>query len=118
MLRLIRHATLLLELRGQRLLVDPMLDHTGARPPVENTPNARRNPLVPLGAAVLVAHGLVAAGHVHDGQPPVAQAHRPVHEEPRPVRPPVMKDVAHGGQAPGIHVDPRVEAHDSDDSAH
>jgi L-ascorbate metabolism protein UlaG (beta-lactamase superfamily) len=47
-LTLVRNATLLLELRGRRLLVDPMLDDVGARPAVENTPNRRRNPLVPL----------------------------------------------------------------------
>jgi L-ascorbate metabolism protein UlaG (beta-lactamase superfamily) len=47
-LRLIRHATLLVELAGRRLLVDPMLDPAGARPPVANTPNDRRNPLVEL----------------------------------------------------------------------
>src|SRR4051794_7258634 len=47
-LRLIRHATLLLELGGRRLLVDPMLDPAGARPPVANTANDRRNPLVDL----------------------------------------------------------------------
>jgi L-ascorbate metabolism protein UlaG (beta-lactamase superfamily) len=45
---LVRHATLLLQLDGRRLLVDPMLDDAGVRPPVENTPNPRRNPLVPL----------------------------------------------------------------------
>jgi L-ascorbate metabolism protein UlaG (beta-lactamase superfamily) len=50
-LRLIRHATLLVELAGRRLLVDPMLDPTGARPPVANTPNERRNPLVDLPTA-------------------------------------------------------------------
>jgi L-ascorbate metabolism protein UlaG (beta-lactamase superfamily) len=47
-LRLIRHATLRLEVAGRRLLVDPMLDPAGARPPVENTDNDRRNPLVEL----------------------------------------------------------------------
>jgi L-ascorbate metabolism protein UlaG (beta-lactamase superfamily) len=47
-LTLVRNATLLLELRGRRVLVDPMLDAAGARPPVENTPNQRRNPLVEL----------------------------------------------------------------------
>jgi L-ascorbate metabolism protein UlaG (beta-lactamase superfamily) len=47
-LRLIRHATLRLEVDGRRLLVDPMLDPAGARPPVENTENDRRNPLVDL----------------------------------------------------------------------
>ena len=47
-LQLIRHATLLLELAGRRLLIDPMLDPAGARPPVGNTANDRRNPLVDL----------------------------------------------------------------------
>ena len=47
-LRLIRHATLRLEVDGRHLLVDPMLDPAGARPPVEGTENDRRNPLVEL----------------------------------------------------------------------
>ena len=45
---LVRNATVVLELEGLRLLVDPMLDEVGARPAVENTANDRRNPLVPL----------------------------------------------------------------------
>jgi len=47
-LTLVRSATLLLETSGKRILVDPMLDDAGARPPIENTPNQVRNPLVPL----------------------------------------------------------------------
>jgi L-ascorbate metabolism protein UlaG (beta-lactamase superfamily) len=47
-LRLIRNATLRLEVDGRQLLVDPMLDPAGARPPVEDTENDRRNPLVEL----------------------------------------------------------------------
>jgi L-ascorbate metabolism protein UlaG (beta-lactamase superfamily) len=47
-LRLIRNATLRLEVAGRQLLVDPMLDPAGARPPVEDTENDRRNPLVEL----------------------------------------------------------------------
>jgi L-ascorbate metabolism protein UlaG (beta-lactamase superfamily) len=47
-LTLIRHATLIIEPGGRRVLVDPMLDDAGARPPIEDTPNQRRNPLVPL----------------------------------------------------------------------
>lgn len=47
-LTLVRNATLLLELAGRRLLVDPMLDDAGARPPVERTANPVRNPTVPL----------------------------------------------------------------------
>lgn len=65
-LTLVRNATLILELDTCRLLVDPMFDDVAARPPVENTDNDRRNPLVPLPApadellrgidAVLVTH--------------------------------------------------------------
>jgi L-ascorbate metabolism protein UlaG (beta-lactamase superfamily) len=47
-IRLVRNATLVVELAGRRLLVDPALDEAGARPPVGNTPHPRRNPLVPL----------------------------------------------------------------------
>jgi L-ascorbate metabolism protein UlaG (beta-lactamase superfamily) len=47
-LTLVRNATLLVELAGKRLLVDPMLDETGARPSIENTQNQVRNPTVPL----------------------------------------------------------------------
>jgi L-ascorbate metabolism protein UlaG (beta-lactamase superfamily) len=47
-LTLVRSATVLLELRGKRVLVDPMLDDAGARPPVEQTANPARNPTVPL----------------------------------------------------------------------
>ena len=67
-LTLIRNATLLLELEGRRVLVDPMLDDAGARPPVERSPNPRRNPLVPLPMpAEDVVRGLDAAlvTHLH-----------------------------------------------------
>lgn len=47
-LRLIRHATLIVEYNGHQLLVDPMLDDAGARGPIQNSPNPRSNPLVPL----------------------------------------------------------------------
>lgn len=47
-LRLVRHATLLLEYNGRRLIVDPMLDDAGARPAIQHSPNPRKNPLVPL----------------------------------------------------------------------
>ena len=45
---LVRSATLVVELLGRRILVDPMLDRAGARPPVENTANPVRNPTVEL----------------------------------------------------------------------
>jgi L-ascorbate metabolism protein UlaG (beta-lactamase superfamily) len=47
-LRLIRHATLIVEYSSHKFLVDPMLDDAGARPPIQNSPNPRNNPLVPL----------------------------------------------------------------------
>jgi L-ascorbate metabolism protein UlaG (beta-lactamase superfamily) len=47
-LTLVRSATIILELRGRRILVDPMLDDVGTRPPVEQTANPVRNPTVPL----------------------------------------------------------------------
>ncbi len=56
-LRLIRHATLLLEYNGQKILVDPMLDDAGARPAIENSPNPRNNPLLalPMPASEVIA---------------------------------------------------------------
>ena len=45
---LVRHATLVVEYGERRLLVDPMLGEQGTAPPIENTPNQRPNPLVPL----------------------------------------------------------------------
>ena len=45
---LVRSATTIVELDGRRVLIDPMLDDVGARPPVEQTANPVRNPTVPL----------------------------------------------------------------------
>ena len=67
-LTLVRNATLILELAGRRLLVDPMLDDAGARPPVENTANDRRNPLVPLpfpAADIVAGLDAVFVTHLH-----------------------------------------------------
>lgn len=47
-IRLVRSATLTVMLGGRRLLVDPMLGPAGSMPPVEDTANPRRNPLVDL----------------------------------------------------------------------
>ncbi|WP_335998713.1 MBL fold metallo-hydrolase [Halorientalis halophila] len=61
-IRLLRHATLLVELDGTTLLVDPMLSSPGEIPPIPNSPNDRENPLVALPEvdldydAVLVTH--------------------------------------------------------------
>ena len=68
-LRLIRNATLRLELGGTQLLVDPMLDPAGARPPVEDTENDRRNPLVELpepAEVVLAGVDAVLVTHMHE----------------------------------------------------
>jgi len=51
-LQLIRHATLLLDYAGMRLLVDPMLSDAGAMAPIQNSPQPRNNPLVPLPCSV------------------------------------------------------------------
>jgi L-ascorbate metabolism protein UlaG (beta-lactamase superfamily) len=67
-LRLIRHATLLVEIGGLRVLIDPMLDPAGARPAVADTPNDRRNPLceLPEPAEVLVRRlDAVLVTHLH-----------------------------------------------------
>src|SRR5215469_13851030 len=67
-LRLIRHATLIVEYAGQVLLVDPMLDDAGARPAIQNSPNPRSNPLVALPIpAEDVARGVeaVLVTHTH-----------------------------------------------------
>lgn len=47
-LQLIRHATMWLEYAGVKFLIDPMFSDAGANPPIVNTANPRRNPLVPL----------------------------------------------------------------------
>jgi L-ascorbate metabolism protein UlaG (beta-lactamase superfamily) len=47
-LTLVRSATVILGLGGKRVLVDPMLDEAGARPPIEGTVPQVRNPTVPL----------------------------------------------------------------------
>ena len=67
-LELIRHATLLIEFAGMRLLLDPMLNDAGAAPPIENSPNQKPNPLVPLPCpAVDVVSGIqaVLVTHTH-----------------------------------------------------
>jgi L-ascorbate metabolism protein UlaG (beta-lactamase superfamily) len=47
-LTLVRSATVVLSLAGKRILVDPMLDDAGARPPIEGTVPQVPNPTVPL----------------------------------------------------------------------
>jgi L-ascorbate metabolism protein UlaG (beta-lactamase superfamily) len=67
-LRLLRHATFILTLGGVRLLVDPVLSPAGAMPPIDNSPNPRRNPLVELpidaGEIIAAVDGILAT-HTH-----------------------------------------------------
>lgn len=64
-IRLVRHATLVVRVGDLRLLVDPMLSAEGANPPIENTPNDRRNPLVPVPRLDLSAVDAVLVTHLH-----------------------------------------------------
>jgi L-ascorbate metabolism protein UlaG (beta-lactamase superfamily) len=67
-LQLVRSATLRIDMAGSHLLLDPMLDPAGARPPIEGTPNPRPNPLVDLPMpAEDVVTGIVATlvTHLH-----------------------------------------------------
>ena len=67
-LTLVRHATLLLESSVGRILVDPMLRAKGTTPPIEDTPNPQRNPLVDLPMTVdevLAGVDLCIVTHLH-----------------------------------------------------
>jgi L-ascorbate metabolism protein UlaG (beta-lactamase superfamily) len=67
-LRLIRHATLIVEYDRHQLIVDPMLDDRGARPAIQNSPNPRNNPLVGLpvsGEEVAKSADAVLVTHTH-----------------------------------------------------
>jgi L-ascorbate metabolism protein UlaG (beta-lactamase superfamily) len=63
-LQLLRHATLRLTLGDTTLLVDPMLSDPGEMPPIPNSPNDRRNPLVELPDAPL-DHDALLVTHRH-----------------------------------------------------
>ena len=66
-LRLIRHATLQLELAGHRLLVDPLLAQPGTFRSLTFGATAGRNPRVPLPCPVdtLLQPDIVVATHAH-----------------------------------------------------
>ena len=67
-IQLVRHATLRVSLAGSTLLVDPILSPPGTNPPVVNTANEKRNPLVPLpisAAEVLRGVDAVLVTHTH-----------------------------------------------------
>lgn len=65
-LTLVRNATLLLRIAGRTILVDPMLDDAGARPPIADTRNQVPNPTIGLPiAAEDVVRGLDAVIITH-----------------------------------------------------
>lgn len=66
-LQLIRHATLWLQYAGVNFLIDPMFSDTGVNPPIVNSTNGRRNPLVPMPFAVdsWVSPNAVIVTHLH-----------------------------------------------------
>ena len=67
-IQLVRHATLLLDYANMRLLVDPMLSDAGAMAAIQNSPQPRPNPLVPLPFAVeqaLEGVNAVLVTHTH-----------------------------------------------------
>lgn len=66
-IQLIRNATLWIEYAGLTILVDPMFSEAGANPPIMNSSNDRRNPLVPLPVDMhlLSNPDLVLVSHLH-----------------------------------------------------
>jgi L-ascorbate metabolism protein UlaG (beta-lactamase superfamily) len=66
-LRLIRHATMLVATGAGTILVDPLFSPAGAMPPIDNSANNRRNPLVelPLCEAELKKVDAVLLTHTH-----------------------------------------------------
>ena len=77
-LKLGRHATFILSMGGVRLLVDPVLSPAGAMPPIDNSPNDRRNPLVelPLDEKELFAADAILVTHTHRDHFDAAAAER------------------------------------------
>lgn len=66
-LQLIRHATLWLQFGGNHFLIDPMFSDAGVNPPIMNSTNDRRNPLVPMPvpAEELLRPDAVLVTHTH-----------------------------------------------------
>ncbi|MCD2201755.1 MBL fold metallo-hydrolase [Halobacterium sp. KA-6] len=62
--QLIRNATALVDVGDTTFLVDPMFASPGENPPVPNSPNDRRNPLVPL-PDVNLSYDAVVVTHRH-----------------------------------------------------
>jgi L-ascorbate metabolism protein UlaG (beta-lactamase superfamily) len=84
-LSLVRHATLVVDLDGFRVLVDPQLDGAGARPAIADTPAQRPNPLVPLppnADDLLAGIDAIAVTHLHADHFDTAAAERLDHSLP------------------------------------
>lgn len=94
--QLIRHATLRVTLDGVTFLVDPMLDEQGARPPIPNTPNDRRNPLAPL-PDVTLDPDAIAVTHTHVDHFDEAAAARLSHDLPVFCQPPDRDEIRDAG---------------------
>lgn len=62
--QLIRNATILVDVGDTTFLVDPIFAAPGENPPVPNTPNDRRNPLVAM-PAVDLSYDAVVVTHRH-----------------------------------------------------
>ncbi len=77
-IRLIRHATHIVNMGGTRLLVDPVLGAAGDMPPIDNSPNPLRNPLVglPINESELAAVDGILCTHTHRDHFDAAAAER------------------------------------------
>ncbi|MGD8191116.1 MBL fold metallo-hydrolase [Brevibacillus ginsengisoli] len=91
-LQVIRHATLLLSIKDQNILVDPMLGPKESAPPIINSGNTRRNPLVDLPSnlpiwneidALLITH--CHRDHLDDTAKEILPKHLPVFCQPTDV---------------------------------
>jgi len=66
-IRLVRHATMVVHFNGKRILVDPVLSPKGAMPPIVNSADQRRNPLVQIPESIGELHNAdaVLLTHTH-----------------------------------------------------
>jgi L-ascorbate metabolism protein UlaG (beta-lactamase superfamily) len=106
---LLRHATLLVELGGRRVLVDPMLGSVGAYPPIENTPSPRRNPLVPLADVPLEPLDAVVVTHLHNDHWDAAARERLPKDVPVFTQPPSADAIREAGFGDVRPVEDEVE---------
>ncbi|QUL56070.1 MBL fold metallo-hydrolase [Paenibacillus tritici] len=83
-IQLIRHAALWLEYGGVTFLVDPMLSAQGVNPPIMNSGDERRNPLVPLPGPVeqWLKPDAVLVTHLHQDHWDTAAVDQLSHELP------------------------------------